>query len=208
MMTTSAPGCPRRGTAFSRALGRRLLQLGGWGVAGQLPDQPRFVLIVAPHTSNWDFIIGVLAMLAVGIRLNWLGKHTVFRFPIAGILRWLGGEPVDRSTHHGLVEAHIDRFRTRPHWVLAIAPEGTRKRVEQWKTGFYRIAVGAGVPILPVAMDYSRRVVDLGTLYWPTGDQDTDIRTIRGRYRKEMARHPEAFAEVAAGGAGKAEGSP
>jgi 1-acyl-sn-glycerol-3-phosphate acyltransferase len=193
--------CPRRGTRLSRALSRWLLRLGGWRMGGQLPDEPRFVLIVAPHTSNWVFILGVLAMLTVGIRLNWLGKHTVFRFPIAGILRWLGGEPVDRSTHHGLVEAAIERFRTRPQWVLGIAPEGTRKRVEQWKTGFYRIAVGAGVPILTVAFDYSRRVVDLGTLYWPIGDEVTDMRAIRGRYRKEMARFPEKFAELAAGGA-------
>jgi 1-acyl-sn-glycerol-3-phosphate acyltransferase len=170
-------------------------------MGGELPDEPRFVLIVAPHTSNWDFVLGVLAMLTVGIQLNWLGKHTVFRFPIAGILRWLGGEPVDRSTHHGLVEAAIERFRTRPQWVLGIAPEGTRKRVEQWKTGFYRIAVGAGVPILTVAFDYSRRVVDLGTLYWPVGDEITDMRAIRGRYRKEMARFPEKFAELTAGGA-------
>jgi 1-acyl-sn-glycerol-3-phosphate acyltransferase len=209
-MTDTLLSCPRRGTAFSRGLGRWLLRLGGWRVEGQLPDEPRFVLIVAPHTSNWDFIIGVLAMLAVGIRLSWLGKHTVFRFPIVGLLRWLGGEPVDRSTHHGLVEAHIDRFQTRPQWVLAIAPEGTRKRVEQWKMGFYRIAIGAGVPILPVVMDYSRRVLDLGTLYRPSGDEDTDMRAIRGRYRKEMARHPEAFAEQGpekAEGAGAAERS-
>lgn len=192
-----ALGCPRRGNRFSRWLGRSLLRLGGWHVERQLPDEPRFVLIVAPHTSNWDFIIGVLAMLAVGIRLNWLGKHTVFRFPIAGILRWLGGEPVDRRTHHGLVEAHIHGFQTRPQWVLAIAPEGTRKRVEHWKTGFYQIAAGAGVPILTVAFDYPRRVVDLGTLFRPTGDQEADMRAIRGRYRKEMARRPENFVEPA-----------
>jgi len=191
-----ALGCPRRGTRLSRALARCLLRLGGWHIESRLPDHPRFVLIVAPHTSNWDFILGVLAMLAVGIRLNWLGKHTVFRFPIAGILRWLGGEGVDRSTHHGLVEAAIHRFQSRPQWVLGIAPEGTRKRVERWKTGFYQIAVGAGVPILTVALDYSRRVVDLGTLYWPSGDQDADMRTLHAHYRKEMARHPENFAEA------------
>ena len=201
-MTGSTLGCPRRGTPFTRAFGRWLLRLGGWRVAGQLPEEPRFVLIVAPHTSNWDFIIGVLSMFAIGIRLNWLGKHTIFRFPITGILRWLGGEPVDRSTSQGKVDVAIEHFRSRSQWVLGIAPEGTRKRVEQWKTGFYRIAVGAGVPILTVAFDYSRRVTDLGTLYRPTGDQDIDLRAIRGRYHTGMARHPEAFVEL---GAGKAE---
>jgi 1-acyl-sn-glycerol-3-phosphate acyltransferase len=203
-MTSPPLGCPRRGTAFSRSLGRWLLRLGDWRVEGQLPEEPRFVLIVAPHTSNWDFIIGLLSMFAIGIRLNWLGKHTIFRFPITGVLRWLGGEPVDRSTSQGKVEVAIERFRARRQWVLGIAPEGTRKRVEQWKTGFYRIAVGASVPILTVAFDYTRRVTDLGTLYRPTGDQDTDLRAIRGRYRREMARHPEAFVEPVAGKAEQA----
>ncbi|HSB55067.1 MAG TPA: lysophospholipid acyltransferase family protein, partial [Gemmatimonadales bacterium] len=189
------PGCPRRGGPLTQWLGRTLLRLGGWRVEGRLPDEPRFVLIVAPHTSNWDFILGLLAMFTIGIRLSWLGKHSIFRFPIVGLLRWLGGEPVDRRVHHGIVEAAIDRFRSRRQWVLGIAPEGTRKRVEQWKTGFYLIAVGADVPILPVAFDYSRRVVDLGTLFRPTGDQEADIPAIRARYRKEMARHPENFVE-------------
>lgn len=162
---------------------------------GKLPDTPRYVLIVAPHTSNWDFIVGVLAMLTIGIRLNWLGKHTIFVFPVSLILRWLGGEPVDRRIHHGIVEAAIERFAARPQWVLGIAPEGTRKRVEQWKTGFYRIAAGAGVPILPVTFDYARRVVDLGTLFFPTGDEARDLRELRGRYRADMARHPENFVE-------------
>jgi 1-acyl-sn-glycerol-3-phosphate acyltransferase len=194
-MTDAGLGCPRRGSALTRALSRGLLRLVRWRIVGQLPDQPRFVLIVAPHTSNWDFIIGVLSMFAVGIRLNWLGKHTIFRFPIAGILRWLGGEPVDRTTSHGVVEAAVERFRSRPQWVLGLAPEGTRKRVDAWKSGFYRIALGAGVPILTVAFDYSRRVTDLGSLYWPTGDQDADLRATRGRYNKGMARHPDAFVE-------------
>jgi 1-acyl-sn-glycerol-3-phosphate acyltransferase len=164
-------------------------------VAGQLPDEPRFVLIAAPHTSNWDFIIGVLSMFAIGIQLTWLGKHTIFRFPVNGILRWLGGEPVDRSASQGKVDLAIERFRTRSQWVLGLAPEGTRRRVEHWKLGFYRIAVGAGVPILTVAFDYSRRVTDMGSLYRPTGDEVSDLKTIRSRYHKGMARHPEAYAE-------------
>jgi 1-acyl-sn-glycerol-3-phosphate acyltransferase len=162
-------------------------------VVGQLPDEPRFVLIVAPHTSNWDFIIGVLSMFATGIRLSWLGKHTIFRFPVTGILRWLGGEPVDRGAHQGHVDIAVQRFRTRPQWVLGLAPEGTRRLVREWKLGFYHIAVGAGVPILTVAFDFSRRVTDLGTLYHPTGDSDADLKAIRARYHKGMARHPEAF---------------
>ena len=160
------------------------------------------MLIVAPHTSNWDFLIGLLSMIATGIQLNWLGKHTIFFFPFSGFLRWLGGEPVDRNASHGKVETAIERFRTREQWVLAMAPEGTRKRVEQWKTGFYRIAVGAGVPILTVEMDYSRKALDLGTLYWPTGNEAIDMRELRGRYSSSMARFPGKFVEYPAGEAG------
>jgi 1-acyl-sn-glycerol-3-phosphate acyltransferase len=194
--------CPRRGTPFTRHLAASVLRLFGWRIEGTLPDEPRFVLIVAPHTSNWDFPIGVLAMFAIGLRLNWLGKHTLFRFPVASILRWLGGEPIDRGTAHGTVEAAIERFAARPEWVLGIAPEGTRRRVEEWKMGFYRIATGAAVPIVPVWFDYSRRVVGLGIPFRPTADAATDLATLRGMYRPEMARHPDQFAAGPAPGAG------
>jgi 1-acyl-sn-glycerol-3-phosphate acyltransferase len=167
----------------------------GWKVEGSLPEEPRFVLIVGPHTSNWDFFIGVLAKLASDIDASWLGKHSIFVFPVAGLLRWFGGEPVDRTGSHGIVEAAIERFRDRPQWVLAMAPEGTRRRVEQWKTGFYRIALGAKVPILPVIFDYSRKVVDLGTLYRPTGDEAVDLRELRSRYRSTMAKYPANYVE-------------
>jgi 1-acyl-sn-glycerol-3-phosphate acyltransferase len=188
-------GCPRRGSPLTRRLAHGFLGLFGWRVEGELPDEPRFVLIVAPHTSNWDFPIGILAMFAIGLRLSWLGKHTVFRFPVAGILRWLGGEPINRSATQGTVEVAIEQFKARRQWVLGIAPEGTRKRVEEWKTGFYRIAVGAGVPILPVWIDYSRRVLGLGTLFHPSGEAAADLAALRRIFRKEMARYPAQFAE-------------
>jgi 1-acyl-sn-glycerol-3-phosphate acyltransferase len=188
-------GFPRRGTPFTRALAHRLLGLGGWRVEGALPDEPRFVIIVAPHTSNWDFLIGVLAMFAVGVRLNWLGKHTLFRFPFAPLLRWLGGEPIDRSTNRGTVEVAIERFRRRPQWVLGLTPEGTRKRVEQWRTGFHQIAVGAGVPIVPVTIDYRRRVLGLGAPFRPVGDPQIDVAKLRALFQSDMARHPAEFAE-------------
>lgn len=189
-------GCPSRGSRLGAALCHGLLRLAGWRLEGRLPAEPRFVLIVAPHTSNWDFIIGVLAMFALRLRASWLGKHSIFRFPVAGLLRWLGGEPVDRSVHRGTVGAEIDRFRSRKAWVLAISPEGTRKRVPEWKTGFYRIALGADVPVLPVWFDYSRRVVGLGTLVRVTGNEAEEIAGIRGLYHSGMARHPELFAEA------------
>lgn len=187
-------GCPRRGTAQSRALAGRILGLFGWRMEGTLPDAPRFVLIVAPHTSNWDFPLGIFAMFTVGLQLTWLGKHTLFRFPVRRLLRWLGGEPVDRAAPLGVVGAAIERFRDRPQWVLAIAPEGTRRRISQWKTGYHRVARGAGVPILPVAIDYSRRVIEIGTLFEPTDDAAADTAALRRRFTAAMARYPEQFA--------------
>jgi 1-acyl-sn-glycerol-3-phosphate acyltransferase len=193
-------GCPRRGTPRSRAFARRLLALGGWRVEGKLPDLPRFVVIAAPHTSNWDFPIGMLAMLSIGLRLSWIGKHTLFRFPVAGLLRWLGGEPIDRAATHGTVPAAIARFQTRSQWAFGVSPEGTRRRVQEWKTGFHRIARGAGVPILPVTFDYSRRVVALGPPFTPTEDMEGDIRYLRSLYHPRMARHPEHFLPPKTGG--------
>jgi len=165
----------------------------GWRIEGMLPDAPKFVLIVAPHTSNWDFPIGVLTMFTLGLRATWLGKHTLFRFPVRGLLRWLGGEPVDRRVAHGTVGAAIERFQERPQWVLAVSPEGTRRRVAQWKTGFHRIAVGARVPILPVSFDFSRRTITILDLVVPTDDVAADMARLRRLYRPEMARHPALF---------------
>lgn len=152
------------------------------------------MVIVAPHTSNWDFPICVLVMFAVGIQATWLGKHTLFRFPVAGLLRWLGGEPIDRRAPHGTVGVAIERFRARSQWVLAVSPEGTRKRVVEWKSGFHRIARGVGVPIVPVQLDYSRHVVTIDTLFEPTDDAEGDIVTLRRRFSPEMALYPEKFA--------------
>lgn len=202
-------GCPRRGTRLGSRFSHWLLGLLGWRVEHDTPEEPRFVLIVAPHTSNWDFPLGVLAMFAIRLRLSWLGKHSIFFFPVAGILRWLGGEPIERSASHGTVEGAIERFRTREQWVLGIAPEGTRRRVEEWKSGFYRIAIGAGVPIVPVRFDYSRRVVEILDPVWPVADPAAGIAALRRLFRKEMARDPEKFAEEPSAGARPVEpGSP
>jgi 1-acyl-sn-glycerol-3-phosphate acyltransferase len=188
-------GYPRRGSRFGPRLARALLAFAGWRVAGALPACPRFVVIEAPHTSSWDFIFAVLAMFATDLRVSWLGKHTIFRFPLGPVLRWLGGEPVDRAAPERAVAAAIERFRERPQWVLGLAPEGTRRRVAHWKSGFHRIAVGAGVPIVPVWIDYQKREVGIGAPFSPGPDEAADVAALRALFRKEMARHPERFAE-------------
>lgn len=187
-------GYPRRGSALTRRIGAFLLGLRGWHVAGELPPLPRFVLIVAPHTSNWDFPIGILAMLAINLRTTWFGKHTLFRFPFVRLLRWLGGEPIHRGTHQGAVATAIHHFRTREQWVLTLAPEGTRGHTEQWKTGFLKIAVTAAVPIVPVWFDYRTREVHLGAPITPPDDGPETLAAIRALFCPEMAKHPEQFA--------------
>jgi 1-acyl-sn-glycerol-3-phosphate acyltransferase len=197
-VTAAAPlGCPRRGTPFSRRLAARTLALFGWRIEGELPAESRFVLIAAPHTSNWDFPVCILSMFAFGIQMSWLAKHSLFHFPVAGILRWLGGEPINRAASQGTVEVAIERFRERPQWVFGVSPEGTRKRVEQWKSGYHRIALGAGVPIVPVSIDWERRVLGMGAPFQPTSDIKADEKFLRSLYRKEMARHPANYAESA-----------
>jgi 1-acyl-sn-glycerol-3-phosphate acyltransferase len=165
-----------------RTLGRVALRVLGFRVEGDFPNLPKFVVIAAPHTSNWDFPVGLAAKLATGIGAAWIGKHTIFRWPFETILRWVGGIPVDRSASSDVVGQLVAEFARRPQMVLALAPEGTRKKVERWKTGFYRIAQGANVPIVPVALDFGNKAVRIMPAFTPTGDQDADIAELRRRF--------------------------
>ncbi len=173
---------PRRGNRLTRWLGRMLLLVIGWRVVGQIPDRDRFVAIGAPHTSNWDGLLMAAIWLATGIDFQWMGKHTLFRWPVRGLLRWLGGIPINRTASHGVVEAMVAEFKRRQQLVLVIAPEGTRSQVNRWKSGFYHIAVGAGVPILPVVIHNDQRVIDIRPLFWPGGDVATDIPRLQQLY--------------------------
>lgn len=167
----------------------------GWQVTGEWPSVPKSVLLVAPHTSNLDFFVCMAAMFATGLRITWIAKHTLFFFPAAPILRWLGGEPINRRVRSDTVQHAIERFAAHEQFILGIAPEGTRRRVSEWKTGFWHIARGAGVPIVPVALDYGTREVRITAAFTPTGDETADLAAIRGRYHRAMARHPANFTE-------------
>jgi 1-acyl-sn-glycerol-3-phosphate acyltransferase len=188
-------GAARRGTPFTRALANRLLGLFGWRVEGSIPPCPKFVMIVAPHTSNWDFPVGLFSMFAFGLRLTWVGKHTIFRWPAGPILRWFGGEPIDRTAPGGFVEQVVEQFRTRPQLGLALSPEGTRRPAPEWKTGFHRIALAAGVPIVPVWIDWRTRALRLGEPSMPTDDVAADLTRYRRMFSSAMARFPEKFVE-------------
>jgi 1-acyl-sn-glycerol-3-phosphate acyltransferase len=187
------PRVPRRGNSLSRFLGRGALQVSGWKFEGAVPDAPKFVIIVAPHTSNWDFPLGVAALFALGFRVSFLGKHTIFKWPLGIFMRWLGGIPVERSVSRDRVADSIAAFNAAEKLILVIAPEGTRKWVPKWKTGFYHVAHGAGVPIVPVSFDFRKKSIEIGKPFITTGDAHDDIERIKDFFRGATGKRPEHF---------------
>jgi 1-acyl-sn-glycerol-3-phosphate acyltransferase len=159
-----------------------ILRLFGWKVVGDFPDLPKLVIIGAPHTSNWDFPLAMLAARVAGIRISWIGKAGLFRFPWGPLMRWLGGIPAQRTGSEGLVGAMAERFAEVDRLMLAIAPEGTRRAVPHWRSGFYRIAFAAGVPVVPVALDAVLREVRIGHAVMPTGRVKEDMDRLRAFY--------------------------
>jgi 1-acyl-sn-glycerol-3-phosphate acyltransferase len=188
------PRVPRAAHPVLRWVALRLLGLLGWRLEVRFPDEPKFIILGAPHTSNWDGVIGVLAMLAMELRLALYVKHTAFHSPVVGdILRGLDAFPVDRTAPGGVVAQTVAAFRERPQLVIAIAPEGTRKRVEKWKRGFYLIAREAGVPMVLAYLDYGRKVVGTGPVLRASGDYARDLEAIQAFYRTIQPRRPGNF---------------
>jgi 1-acyl-sn-glycerol-3-phosphate acyltransferase len=175
---------------------RFILSVFGWKVVGDVPDLPKLVIIGAPHTSNWDFPLAMLAARVAGIRISWIGKAGLFRFPIGGFMRWLGGIPAQRSGSEGLVGAMAERFAGADRLILAIAPEGTRRAVPYWKSGFYRIAFAAGVPVVPVALDAVLREVRIGHAVMPTGRMNEDMDHLRTFFEGVQGIKPEGQGPV------------
>jgi 1-acyl-sn-glycerol-3-phosphate acyltransferase len=163
---------------------RRVFHALGWHFDGEFPaDTQKAVVIAAPHTSNWDLPYALMAAFAMGRKVHWLGKRQIFRFPFSGVMRWLGGIAVDRSRSANLVEAAVDCFKqTAGPLLLIVPPEGTRSAVERWKTGFYYIALGAGVPVVMAYMDHGLRRCGASALFFPTGEIEADMTTIRAYY--------------------------
>lgn len=181
-------------TIIIRTLVRWLAQLffkcTGWKIEGRKPDLPRYVIIAAPHTSNWDFIYTLC--LAFIYRLNpvIMMKDTWFRWPLGPLFRWLGARPIDRSRANQVVALSIAKFNQCHRLILVVPPSGTRKRVLYWKTGFYHIANGAGVPIVLGFLDYRRKVGGIGPTVQPTGDIDADMAVIQNFYRDVSGKYP------------------
>ncbi len=161
---------------------RLIFKVIGWEMIGTFPDVNKFIVIVGPHTSNWDFVIGVIARGVTGRKIHYLGKKELFRPPIGWLFRWLGGYPVDRSQHQNMVQAVVEIFNKHEHFILALSPEGTRSPVKQWRTGFYYIAVKAGIPIVSVSIDYGLRQVKIWQPFYPNEDIAGDLLVLQGRF--------------------------
>ncbi len=188
------PSVPRAHGRCAASIGRLMMGLRGWTIEGDFPDVPKLVMAFAPHTSNWDFPTGLWVKLALRLEVRFIAKHTLFFWPLGPLLRWLGGIPVDRQAAAGFVDEIARGVREAEKIVLVVAPEGTRKRTEKWKSGFYRIAQEAGIPILLLRFDYLRRRVLIGPLFQPSGDYEGDLAAMRALVEARMARRPENYA--------------
>lgn len=184
---------PRTHGPLVSGFGRLMLTLAGWKIEGNFPDTSKMVLIVAPHTSNWDFPLGLMAKFALRLECRYIAKKSLFWWPLGAFMRAVGGVAIDRSAAGDVVEGAARAFRERPAMVLVITPEGTRSKVERWKSGFHRIALATGAPVALAVFDYSCKVIRLGPSFEATPDYERDLAAMQTHVTASMARHPENY---------------
>ena len=175
---------------ISRKLAYLFLRVTGWRVTGKVPEHGRFICVTGPHTSNWDFVYGLTAAIAINLDIHWLGKDTLFKQPLKHIMFWSGGIPIDRSNPQGVAEEVADKIRQAGDMALIITPEGTRSKVGKWKTGFLRIAAMSDSVLVITTVDYANKVVDLGEVLTPGEDMAADIEFIRSRFSQVTPKNP------------------
>lgn len=190
-------GPPRIGKILA-LVGGFFLMVTGWKAAGSVPDIPKFVLVLAPHTSNWDLLFILAVLYGLRLKINWFGKKELFSWPVGGIFRWIGGIPIDRSSRKNVVRQTVQTMRERQQIVIGIAPEGTRSQSSQWHTGFYHIASLAQVPLVLGYLDYARKVGGLGPMMHTTGNIEADMKMIREFYGGITAKYPHEVGEIIA----------
>ncbi|MBN1474296.1 MAG: lysophospholipid acyltransferase family protein [Syntrophaceae bacterium] len=182
---------------FLRIISLILLKTLRWKAIGPLPEQNKYIIIVAPHTSNWDVFYGVILAFALKLDARFLAKKELFRWPFAPIIRWLGGIATDRSSHSNIVDKIINTFNQNEKFVLALAPEGTRHKVDYWKSGFYHIATGANIPIVLAFIDFGTKTGGAGPLLYPSGDINKDMATIRNFYLNKKGKNDDQTSPAA-----------
>ncbi len=162
-----------------------------WKVVNTFPNLKKYVIIAAPHTSWQDFPIGILAKFAIPLKVNYIGKASLFKPPFGFIFRWLGGAPIDRSKSNNKVQAIVDIFNTKEEFILAMSPEGTRQKVDKWRTGFYYIAKGANVPIVMITLDFKYKQIKISEPYAITNDMEVDFKHFHNYFDGVEGKHPE-----------------
>ncbi|MDB2480913.1 1-acyl-sn-glycerol-3-phosphate acyltransferase [Porticoccaceae bacterium] len=180
-------------SAFTRWFGRTFYRAIGWNLEGNIADAERVMIVAAPHTSNWDFVFGISVILGINARVRWLGKHTVFKFGVTWFFRWLGGIPVNRAQPDSVM-GYVDEAVAKDNGlILVVAPEGTRKKTEKWKSGFLRIAKKNNCVIQLGALDFPNKRIVLGPIFEPIGDNEADIAAIIEYYQQFSGKYPDQF---------------
>jgi 1-acyl-sn-glycerol-3-phosphate acyltransferase len=186
--TELPPQVPTAGNALTRGFCRGLLKLAGWRVESNFPNVPKAMVIVAPHTSNWDWVIGILVVFGLGLRITWLGKHTLFQGPFAWFFYGLGGTPVDRGAAAGIVDQVVAEYGRREQMLYGLAPEGTRSAGSRFRSGYHHIARGADVPLVLAAFDYPSRTLTVGEVFPLSDDVRADSKRLQAWYQQFEGR--------------------
>lgn len=184
---------PRFGGVMLERIARVIMASLGWTIRGELPNLPKFVVIGTPHRSNWDWFLVMATAYALNVRISWMMKHTMFRGPLGTLSGRLGGVSINRREMQGVVEDCVANFQRFDKFVLCITPEGTRSKVREWKKGFYHIATGAGVPIVPAIFDYGLKQVRFAPAFTPTGDLTADLSSLQALYAGVTPKNPHLF---------------
>jgi 1-acyl-sn-glycerol-3-phosphate acyltransferase len=185
---SSQPAAPSLAVRVFRPVSRAWLAATGFKVIGRFPDDAKFIVIAAPHTTNWDLPHALAAGIQFGRAIHWMGKASIFKFPFGGLMRWLGGISIDRSKSTNAVGAMVNEFAERDSLALVVAPAGTRSANVPWKSGFYHIAYGAKVPLVCAYIDYTRREIGIADTIVPSGDYEADLKKIQSIYAAIMSR--------------------
>lgn len=173
-----------------RLISNILMWIAGWRVEGKLPDLPKYLIIGAPHTSNWDFLLFLGVIFRLKANVKYMGKAELFRSPLGWFFYWCGGIPVDRKKSTGLVEQMVEACNKSERFILTIAPEGTRHGVKEWKRGFYHIAKGAGIPIVMAKVDSKKKAMHVGDIFYLTDDMEADMKAIQNRFTGMVGINP------------------
>jgi len=174
-----------------QSISKLILECLGWSIVGKLPEDKKYIVIIGPHTSNWDFVLGMIVRNVLGVKIRFLAKHQLFYPPYGWLFRWLGGSPVYRNKNNNLVDQVVAMYQESDEFVLGIAPEGTRSEIKRWKSGFYHIATKANIPIEMIGFDFKNREIKIRAPLMPTGDVDIDFPIILDYFRNIEGRHPK-----------------